>query len=100
MHAVGECAQTRLHMLSCVRKSACCGVWGRGGGGGGFHEVLCEQRGGVQVLQLVQKGKSLRQVLEFCEFMGQEAEGFGLKLWRMLIAESELQQLKIKYGLA
>lgn len=56
--------------------------------------------GGVQVLQIVQKGGSLRSVLEFCEFMGQDAESFTLNLWRMLIAESELQQLKSKYGLA
>lgn len=66
----------------------------------GVPSRLGERRGDVQVLQLVQKGKTLREVLEFCEFMGQEAEGFGLKLWRMLIAESELQQLKTKFGLA
>lgn len=49
---------------------------------------------------MVKRGDSLKAVLEFCEFMGQEAESFTLKLWRMLIAESELQQLKTKYGIA
>jgi hypothetical protein len=53
----------------------------------------------MQMLDQVKGNVSVGGVLEFCEFLGKDAAHFVLKLFRLLIAESELNLLKERCGM-
>ena len=44
-------------------------------------------------------GDGVSKVHEFCNFLGDDASRFTLKLWRLLIAESELAILRSKHNI-
>jgi hypothetical protein len=52
----------------------------------------------VQVLALVARGADVAEIRDFCSFMGNDAEKFTLKFFRLLIAESEIALLRVKHG--
>lgn len=52
------------------------------------------------MLDQVEQGAGAADVLSFCAFLGDDAPHFVLKLFRLLIAESELNMLKETYGVA
>jgi hypothetical protein len=53
----------------------------------------------MQVLTRVKAGDDVIAVKEFCNFLGDDADKFTLKLWRLLIAESELSILRARHSI-
>jgi hypothetical protein len=53
----------------------------------------------LQVLTMIKAGNGVRAVHEFCNFLGDDSDKFTLKLWRLLIAESELSILRSRHGI-
>ena len=51
------------------------------------------------MLQRVKSGEGAASMHEFCSFLGEDAARFTLKLWRLLIAESELSVLRAKHNI-